>query len=195
MRLAKGLAALAIYIAAAIGVHGVPRAGAETEPGVRLDERLKGDIAGRPGLAGPRLNRAALSKQTVVISVFASWCPPCHAEFKHLAELHATYKDRGVVFVAINHFEDFTGFDDGGRRLKRFLDRHEPPFSVIRGSDEIAASLGKVTRVPTVFVFDADGKAVLHFIHRKGAQKTNPTMTELQGAIDEALSRQGRKGA
>lgn len=194
MRQAEGLAVLAICVAAVIGIHGVPRVSAETDIGVRLTDRLKDNITGRPALSGPRLNRATLSNRPVVISFFASWCPPCNAEFKHLAELHTAYKDRGVVFVAINHFENFTGFDDGGARLKRFLDRHEPPFSVIRGSDDIAASLGNVTRVPTVFVFDSDGKTVLHFIHRKDAKKTNPTMAELRGAIDKALSRGQRKG-
>lgn len=159
-----------------------------TDPAsITLAPVVKDRLASSERLSGPPLRRSDLDGRVVVVTFFASWCPPCNIEFRHLAELHAAYAARGVTIVAINHFEDYAGFEDDGARLRRFIDRHDPPFPAIRGNDEIARAFGDVKRIPTLFVFAADGVPTLHFIHRTGARKTNATTAEVRAAIEAAF--------
>lgn len=119
----------------------------------------------------------------LLVSFFASWCPPCHKEFQHLNALQDEFGARGLRIVAVNQFEDFAGTRDGGARLDRFLSAHAPRFSVIRGSKAIGAAFENVERIPTVFIFDRTGKKRFHFIHAEGATKMNPSLAELRAVL------------
>ena len=164
---------------------------ASQEATVSFGPALKDRVAAGERISGPRLKRSDLDGNVVVVTFFASWCPPCHIEFKHLAELHAAYAGRGLTIVAINHFENFAGFEDSGARLTRFIDRHDPPFFVVRGNNRIAKAFGDVTRIPTLFVFAPDGRATFQFIHKKGARKTNAALSDVRAAIDRAFESMG----
>ncbi|MGB0632638.1 MAG: TlpA disulfide reductase family protein [Alphaproteobacteria bacterium] len=154
---------------------------------VRLDAERAKHLLGLARIDGRPLTPDQLRGRAVIVSFFASWCPPCNTEFEHLNLLNVAHAAKGLTIVAVNQFEDFTGFDDNGKRLNRFLDRHQPVFSIVKGTDETAKLFGDVKRIPTVFVFDRSGAARLHFIHAKDAKKTNPGMNELQNAVRNAL--------
>lgn len=101
--------------------------------------------------------------------------------------LHLAHAADGLEIVAINLFEDFGGIQDNGKRLKRYLGRHTPVFPIVKGTPDTAKLFGDVKRLPTVFVFDRDGRAVLHFVHATNSKKTNPGLGELRRAVRDAL--------
>lgn len=154
---------------------------------VRLDAEQIAHLAGLKQIDGRKIDARRLAGRPVLVSFFASWCPPCNAEFEHMKLLHLAHAADGLEIVAINLFEDFSGFEDDGKRLKRFLGRHTPVFPVVKGTDETARLFGNVERLPTVFVFDRQGRANLHFVHGKGAKKTNPGLDELRRAVRDAV--------
>ena len=154
---------------------------------VELTPELRQTIEKLPHLYGRKVSEAALDGKVVLVSFFASWCPPCNIEFQHLRDAHAAYHKQGLRIVAINYFEDLGGFSDGGVRLDRFLERHTPWHSVVKGNDAVAKRFANVTRIPTVFVFDRTGKLALHFIHEWKSKRTNLTMAELHAAIRPLL--------
>ena len=151
-----------------------------------LDGGLKRALAGAPGLRGAALAPETLDRKIVVVTFFASWCPPCHVEFRHLNEIHAAYAGRGVAVVAVNLFEDFGGLS-GPAKLEAFLDRYDPAFAVVAGTDAIADGFGGVSRIPTLFVFDRDGRIVYDFVNARGAARTSVSAAELRAVIEPLL--------
>jgi len=179
-RLAR-LVLIAVSLAA-----GIPVMAAAAEP-VRLDSGRIAHLAALKQIDGRKIDAARLTGRPVLVSFFASWCPPCNAEFEHMKLLHLAHAADGLEIVAINLFEDFGGFQDDGKRLNRFLGRHTPVFPIVKGTEETAKLFGAVKRLPTVFVFDRQGRAVLHFVHAANSKKTNPGLGELRRAVRDAL--------
>ncbi len=147
-------------------------------PAIGDELRALAHLAGAPA---PRLQG-----RIVVVTFFASWCPPCVEEFRHLKAVHSAYPAEKVSILAINLLEDWGGLSNAGR-LGRFLDRAAPPFTVLRGTESISRRFGGVDRIPTLFVFDRQSKLAYRFIHRVNATKTNVTGRELRAVIDALI--------
>jgi len=163
-----------------------PSVAAGKQP-VALTPALRQELEKLPQLYGRMVAEAGLEGRVVLISFFASWCPPCDTEFRHLSALQEAYHKHGLRIVAVNYFEHLGGFSDGGVRLDRFLARHAPWYSVVEGNDALAKRFANVTRIPTVLVFDRQGRLALHFIHRWKSARTNLTMEELHAALRPLL--------
>ena len=160
---------------------------AHADSAVRLDDERSAHLLSLARIEGRALTPEQLHGRAVIVSFFASCCPPCNTEFEHLNLLNLSHAAKGLTIVAVNLCEDFTGLHDGGRRLTRFLDRHQPVFSIVKGNDKTAKLFGDVKRIPTVFVFDRSGNPRLHFVHARNAKKTNPGIEELQKAVQDSL--------
>jgi cytochrome c biogenesis protein CcmG/thiol:disulfide interchange protein DsbE len=100
-------------------------------------------IEGQPG----GLSSADLAGKPSLVNVFASWCPPCHAEHPLLAQLAKS----GVPIYGIN-------FKDKPADAKAFLDELGNPYAKI-GADRdgrVALEWG-VYGYPETFVIDRAG--------------------------------------
>lgn len=139
-----------------------------------------------PGIQGGSIENGDLDGKAVVVTFFASWCPPCRTEFNHLNRVAADFAAADLSIVAVNVFEEFDG--DDAARMSRFLEDTRPRFHVVKGDEPIKQTFGNVQRIPTVFVFGRDGAQVMHFIHKRGAKKMSVDERELRTAIARALS-------
>lgn len=102
---------------------------------------------------------AALKGVPVVVNQWASWCPPCRAEFPFFAEMAERYRSE-VAFLGLN------SRDERGA-AEAFLEEHPVGYpSIFDEHAEQARSIGAGTGWPTTIFFDADGNAV--FIRRGG---------------------------
>jgi len=165
-----------------------PVAAQSTVKAPLLDAGLKRFI----GAMTPLTDRlpGSLDDRVVVVTFFASWCPPCRPEFGHLKDVRQAFAEKDVTFLAINLFEDF--FKKGKqRRMMRFLDATKPSFAVLRAmdDDQIEKRFGGVDRIPTVFIFDRSGHPVFTFIHQVDAKKTHATAEELTVVLRQLTRR------
>ncbi len=111
--------------------------------------------------------------QVVVVSFWASWCPPCRREAPRFVVADAAYRDRGVAFVGV----DFQDREEDARAFIREFDIEYP-----NGPDpdgEIARTYG-VSGLPATFVIDRQGQ-----ISRRWLGEI--TGEQLTAFIEEAL--------
>ena len=102
-----------------------------------------------------RLSEYTGHGQYVLIDFWASWCGPCIGSFPFMKELHATYKDRGLVFLGVSCDKDRNAW------LKA-LEKHQLPWTALlspaRKGD--ACELYGITGIPAVILIAPDGKVV-----------------------------------
>ena len=128
-----------------------------------------------------------LEDRVVVVTFFASWCPPCLKEFAALNSILNKLGEDNVTIVAVNVFEEFDNND--ATRMVNFLDTTQPEFMVLKGTDVSRELFGNINRIPTLLVFDQSGDLAFNFIHAQGADKHSQTVgdEELLGVITPLL--------
>lgn len=156
----------------------------------------------------PQLNRAALQAianlpaiqgasatdfedingKPVLVTFFASWCPPCKEEFAHLNELRKKYADTDLRILAINVFEAWD--ENDVPRMEKFISATQPQFPAVKGSEAIRDLFGGVDRIPTVLGFDSQGNPAYKFTHKRNAKITNASFSELDEAATKLLALQ-----
>jgi cytochrome c biogenesis protein CcmG, thiol:disulfide interchange protein DsbE len=106
-------------------------------------------------LDGTRLTRRDLAGRVVALEVWATWCPPCRAALGWLGEMKRRYGDRLlVVAVAVESDPAEVRKVAGALRL---------PFAWAVGTPEQVSALGGISAVPTLLVFDRQGRAAATF--------------------------------
>lgn len=104
---------------------------------------------------GKNIETKDLKGKVIFINFWASWCPPCRAEFPSIQKLYEKYKgDHKVEFLTIN-------LDDDVNAGKKFLekDKYTIPFLVSTGNIPTEIYNGSL---PTTVVLDKQGKIRLH---------------------------------
>jgi peroxiredoxin/outer membrane lipoprotein-sorting protein len=121
-------------------------------------------------LDGEKVRLSELKSKPVLLSFWASWCPPCRRELPELAKIYDEYEGKGLVLLGVN--------DEGRGTARSFAEKARLPFPTLDDSSRKAHRLYRVSSIPTVFLIDRDGKIVRFF----------------RGAKDEAAFRAALKG-
>src|SRR5262249_32711808 len=97
------------------------------------------------------LNAYAKDKKAVVVVFIGTQCPINNAYMPKLVELEKAYRDKDVVFVAVN-----SNHHDTLEAIQKHAKKYELTFPVLR--DEMNAMAGHfgAERHPTVFLLDTN---------------------------------------
>ena len=128
---------------------------------------------------------APFKGQVVVVTFFASWCPPCRNEFKHLNHLIERVGEDRITVIGINQFEAWGGKKNPAR-MARFLADTTPRFALIEGSETLRVAFGDIERIPSVIVIGTNGKEAWRFVHERGSNKTHATIDDLTSVLTAA---------
>ncbi len=96
----------------------------------------------------------------VLLSFFATWCPPCISEIPHLNAIQRIYKD-DLQIVAILMEESKSNAE-----IRAFMQDHQMGYPVTNSSDNFLLSdaLGGIRSLPTLVIYDRNGEYFTHFV-------------------------------
>jgi len=96
----------------------------------------------------------------VLVSFFATWCPPCKAEIPHLNNLQEKYKDKlKIIGILIESNKD-------NDEIKSFINYHAINYTITNSAAnmDFASAVGGVRNVPFMLMYDKKGDYVTHYL-------------------------------
>jgi len=131
-------------------------AGAQAYPAVVLTD-----------LDGRTIRPEDLKGRVVLVELWATWCPPCRSTLGWLGNLKQRFGDQlAVVAISVESPED---------KIRKLVTDLNLPLTWVIGKPDVIRAFGDVSAVPTLLVFDENGKAAGAFF---GAPPTLHTDAE-----------------
>ena len=103
-------------------------------------------------LDGEKIRLNDLRGRPVLLSFWASWCPPCRRELPALVALNRQFKDQGLVILGVN--------DEGKGAARKYAEQAGLTFKTADDAASNVHRLYRVHSIPTLFLIDANGKVV-----------------------------------
>lgn len=114
----------------------------------------KGDKAPQfkvQSLSGEWLDSEYLKGKVTLINFWATWCPPCRAEFPLLQkEIYDTIKEKDFYILAISRGEETD-------TVKKFIDKNKYTFPIYVDKEAKVYNLFASKYIPRNFVIGKDG--------------------------------------
>lgn len=152
-RVGRRRSSLAPRVVVAIGLcamlTGTAPAGHVPEVSQRLSGKAVPD-AEAVTLDGKRVSLADFRGKPLIISLFASWCPPCQATVRSFRELVPDYLQQGVNVIGV--LADAVETPDTVADAKKQLERNPLPYPVVLLNPALKAALSYEGFPATYFV-------------------------------------------
>jgi len=107
------------------------------------------DVEGKP------VSREDLAGRVVAVELWATWCPPCRGTLRHLADLKKRFGDRLMVLAL--------AVESDPENVKKVAAELNAPLVFATATPALARALGDVSAVPTLHLFDRQGKRAATF--------------------------------
>jgi thiol-disulfide isomerase/thioredoxin len=129
--------------------------------------------------ADDKLDLSRFRGKVVLVDFWASWCAPCRQSVPWLNDMHAKYRDRGLVVIGVN-------VDRERAEAQRFLKQIPADFEIVYDPDGSLAARYQVPGMPSSYLFGRDGQpAGAHIGFRNG------TREEREAELERLLSSSG----
>ncbi|MFT9846458.1 redoxin domain-containing protein [Aneurinibacillus sp. REN35] len=104
-------------------------------------------------LDGKTIRLSELRGKTVIMNIWATWCPPCRKEIPDMVAFYEKAKGEQVEILAVNLTETESSIPN----VKRFVEGMEMQFPILLDKKSKVANLYEATVVPTSIIIDKDG--------------------------------------
>jgi thiol-disulfide isomerase/thioredoxin len=98
--------------------------------------------------------------KVVLVSFFATWCPPCKAEIPHLNNLQEKYKDKiSIIGILLEENKD-------NDEIKKFINYNAINYIISNsvGNQKLATAVGGVSNIPFMIMYGKDGSYVTNYL-------------------------------
>lgn len=103
-------------------------------------------------LGGEPFTLSDLRGQVVVVNLWATWCPPCRAEMPALQSAYETYREEGMVLLAVNSTDQ-----DSISAVESFVDEYGLTFPILLDVEGLVSRLYQLQALPSTFFIDRQG--------------------------------------
>lgn len=105
-------------------------------------------------VTGENVDSKSFAGKTLLITFFATWCPPCMQEVPDLIDLQKKYSSKAFSVVALS-------VDEGGAKVvKKLVEKRSINYPVLMADRSIARDFGGVVGIPTSFLVNSQGNVV-----------------------------------
>jgi cytochrome c biogenesis protein CcmG/thiol:disulfide interchange protein DsbE len=103
-------------------------------------------------LQGNPIQLSALRGKPVLLSLWASWCPPCKAEMPAFEQVYRQYADQGFTVLAVN-----ASNQDNLTDAQAFVQANRLTFPILLDTQGRVSQLYDLRSLPTNFFIGRDG--------------------------------------
>ncbi len=108
-------------------------------------------------VSGKQVDSSSFKGKALLVTFFATWCPPCRMEVPELKKLQESFGDKKFSVVAIS-------VDQGGvAGVADFVARKELNYPVLMASYKTISDFGGVYGIPTSFLVNTAGSVVKRY--------------------------------
>lgn len=105
-------------------------------------------------VSGTKVNSADFSGKTLLITFFATWCPPCMQEVPALMDLQQQFSKGAFSVVGLS-------VDQGGPDIvAKLVEKRSINYPVLMADETTARNFGGVVGIPTSFLVNKEGNVV-----------------------------------
>ncbi len=105
-------------------------------------------------LDGKIVKSETFKGKAMLITFFATWCPPCRQEIPVLKKLHRKYGEQGFAVIGLS-------VDEAGPKVVAKLVKQETiNYPVVMADRSTARKFGGIVGIPTSFLVNKEGHVV-----------------------------------
>jgi peroxiredoxin len=105
-------------------------------------------------VSGTTVNSAAYNGKTLLVTFFATWCPPCMQEVPALMDLQQQFSKSDFSVVGLS-------MDEGGPAIvAKLVEMRSINYPVLMANETTARNFGGVVGIPTSFLVNKEGNVV-----------------------------------
>ena len=144
---ALGLGAILAFMTAAAPITNYVKAlGLQTPK-----EEVEAPDFSLPDLTGKKIRLKDFRGKVVFLNFFATWCAPCRLEMPAMERLHWSYKDKGLVVLAVD-------IRESAKTVRAFTQELKLSFPALLDQKGSVAYTYSVRPVPATYLIGRDGK-------------------------------------
>ncbi len=105
-------------------------------------------------VTGKTVDSSVFKGKALLVTFFATWCPPCMQEIPDLIKLQDEYAAKGFSVLGLS-------VDQGGAGIvKKLVEKRSINYPVLLADGAIAREFGGVVGIPTSFLVNGKGQIV-----------------------------------
>ncbi len=127
-----------------VGTFSISAQAAKKMPEFSLPTAVDGELVESKNLEGKAL----------LITFFATWCPPCRQEIPTLIQMQNEYGPQGFSVIGMS-------VDEGGRKIvAKLVELENINYPVLMAKQSTASDFGGIPGIPTSFLINTKGNIV-----------------------------------